>query len=290
MQTYRHDSTFVLGWNQYSSEPPPSIAPYTNEQIHHALMSTPSGLRELHIRYTDVEELPPLQDSIEAFELTRCPRLHHIQQLPLCLQICRLYDLGHITLPPLPASLLELYISNSEVMHSVTQLPPQLRVLIVCNDPSNITTLPPLPTTLQTLTLENSTVTTLPSTLPPSLTTLIFFETNVSALPPLPVSLGLFAIKDSPITVLPPLPPALDLLVYPPSQLLLTREPGEFLVDYEARWIPVRERVAEEESRLRCVSRCRVVKEALMVRTWRPEWMTAWCLDEEEKAEWHSNE
>ena len=286
----RHDSVRFIGWNQFSSEPPPSAPPCTAEQVKHELQLLPSGLRELHIRYTEVEELATLQDSIKFLEIARCPRLHRIQYLPSGLQICRLYDLGRVTLPSLSASLLELYISNSDVMHSVTQLPPQLRVLILCNDSSAPWELPPLPTTLRTLTLDNSTITTLPPALPPLLATFILFETNISVLPPLPASLSLFAIKDTPITVLPPLPPSLDLLVYAPSQLLIQREPAEFLVDYEARWVPVRERIAEEESRMRCVGRCRAFKESLMVRTWRPDWMMNWCLDEEEKAEWRNNE
>lgn len=281
----RHESVYI-GWKKFSLEPPPSEPPCTVEQVKQELLHLPSGIRELRIRYTEVDEISALENSIKFLEITHCPRLHHIQQLPSCLQICRLYDLGRITLPSLPASLLELYIYNSEVIHSVTQLPPQLRVLILHNDSSDITVLPPLPITLTALTLQNTNIVKLPPSLPPSLRTFILFYTNITTLPPLPASLGLFAIMDSPITVLPPLPSTLDLLVYPPSQLLIQKESTEFIVDYEARWVPIRERIAEEESKVRCVSRCRAVKEALIERTWRPDWMMTWCLDEEEKAEW----
>ena len=245
--------------NPYTIE----AASKTAKQVRHELMELPPGLRELTIRHTNAEELPVLQESIRYLEIEQCPLLKYVPSLPSGLRVCRLYGVGRLTLPHLPTSLLELYIHNGDVLHSVTYLPPRLRVLIVVNDHSVATTLPPLP---------------------PTLCSLFLSDTNISSLPSLPPALKELTIKHTPVLVLPPLPASLTTLAA--EEVLLQREVCESIADYEERWIPVRERIAEEESRARCMERCDFFKEDLMIRTWRGDWMMDWCLDEEEKSDW----
>ena len=209
--------------------------------------------------------------------------------LPANTRVLRLINVDiHIPIAGLPTSLEELHIrydsyTHQEWMHvfppiTIAEFPPHLDILSINN--VSIKELPTLPPTLTTMLLLN--ICRL-QTLPPLSSALRYLECEntkeLTVLPALPASLRYLILYSTGVTMLPPLPVGLNSLYYENTPLLFPRSPGESLVNYETRLVPIRERIAEEA---RTRDRCAAIKEALIARTWAPSRMLHWCIDEEE--------
>jgi hypothetical protein len=80
------------------------------------------------------------------------------------------------------------------------------------------------------------------------------------------------------ITVLPELPAGLQYLWCTDTPLILQRNDGESIADYNLRW-------DEWRSKQRIHATTRLLKEDLIAATWHPDRFEQWCLDTEEKKE-----
>ncbi len=192
-------------------------------------------------------------------------------------------SLNITSLPPLPDSLQKLYCYKTQIT-SLPPLPGSLQ-LLNCSH-TKITSLPPLPKSLKCLNCSHTKITSLPP-LPTSLKELYCYSSTITYLPSLPASLKKFFCSITQITSLPSLPNSLtDLYCKNCPNLLLQREEGESVQNYESRWKSFREKITRD----RCLQCCKAIKEELMAVTWHPDRYLQWCIDEEERSFWKQGE
>lgn len=118
-------------------------------------------------------------------------------------------DLQLETLPPLPPTLIVLFLSGNKKLKSLPPLPNSLEELLI--DDTGITELPPLPPNLERLEVQGSQITSLPE-LPLRLRTLMCYNTQIAELPSLPSYMRTLGCGSTLITEMPTLPPYLWLL------------------------------------------------------------------------------
>jgi Leucine-rich repeat (LRR) protein len=106
---------------------------------------------------------------------------------------------GLITLPELPATLIELYC-NSNQLTALPKLPESLTVLDCSSN--EITSLPKLPSSLKNLTCFRNKITILPE-LPKTITDLVIYSNRITCLPILSTNITAIDISKNPITCVP---------------------------------------------------------------------------------------
>jgi Leucine-rich repeat (LRR) protein len=133
----------------------------------------------------------------------------YLPELRRGLRLLDARDLQLETLPPLPSTLIVLFLSGNKKLKSLPPLPNSLEELLI--DDTGITELPPLPSNLERLEVQGSQITSLPE-LPQKLRTLMCYNTSITELPSLPASLKTLGCGSTLIAELPQLPPYLWLL------------------------------------------------------------------------------
>lgn len=141
------------------------------------------------------------QDLIESW------KRHGIEDATLFLN-----DLKIPKLPPLPHTLKELYIQDTEIEELPDVLPPTLQTLVCYS--TKLKKLPSsLPNTLTRLYLAYCNISEISVPLPENLTDLYINKSQISKLPPLPPRLDFLRCEHNPLlTELPELPDTLDAL------------------------------------------------------------------------------
>lgn len=205
-----------------------------------------------------------------------------------CDGILDLTDLGFTTLPPLPENLVELRVDRNHLT-SLPSLPPSLKVLICSRN--RLTSLPPLPPSLRVLSCQANRITSLPE-LPSTLQVLRCTFNHLTSLPPLPTTLRILDCVANRIQWLPWLPDHLRVLYCNENPLEalpeLPRDLGYLMCD-----MPYGEQVElvdttpeeihrintemwkwtekmEQQSKARCMARCAIYKEQIMMKVWHP--------------------
>lgn len=156
----------------------------------------------------------------------------------------------------------------------------------------NITSLPPLPEHIHVLNCHNTYLTVLPylheglvvlncshtlltslPALPDTLSVLNCAHTRITYLPELPKHLMTLWCNNTMLTTLPHIPVTLQYFFCYKSPLILQREEGESVPDYNRRWREWRE---DQASKPRVQERTRVLKEELMMEAWHPDRVERW--------------
>jgi Leucine-rich repeat (LRR) protein len=160
------------------------------------------------------------------------------------------------SLPELPNGLYKLWCHITSIT-SLPKLPDNLEE-IICNY-SPLRSLPDLPLNLVYLDLGYTQLRTLPK-LPKSLRILMVPYTQLISLPDLPQFLETLYCNHTEITEIPEIPRMLyNLSVSNCPNLLIQKEPGETIKDYNERW-----------SKIRIQRRNEAIKENLIAYFWKP--------------------
>lgn len=205
-----------------------------------------------------------------------------------CDGILDLADLGLTTLPPLPENLVELRVDRNHLT-SLPSLPPSLKVLICSRN--RLTSLPPLPPSLRILSCQANRITSLPE-LPSTLRVLRCTFNHLTSLPPLPTTLRILDCvanriqwlpwlpdhlrvlycNENPLEALPELPRDLGYLMcdmpYGEQVELVDTAPEEIHRINTEMWNWMKRQ--EQQSKARCMARCAIYKEQIMMKVWHP--------------------
>ena len=201
----------------------------------------------------NITSLPTLPDSLKLLHINAL-NIRSLPTLPSALEDLRIVASPVTSLPSLPSNLLYLYSTITQLTE-LPQLPPRL-LSLGCIFNIGITELTQLPSSLKRLCCG---------------------WTSIIKLPQLPDSLEVLCCQNTPITELPPLPSSLtELDCSDCLNLLIQRNEGESIQDYNKRWENMREERKELESKQRCVERCLTVKEELMAAAWHPNRVEKW--------------
>ena len=251
---------------------------------HTRSVSTCNG--KLNLTDMKLTELPPLSHLIE-LRLDKND-LITLPPLPSRLLVLTCHRNHLISLPPLPKGLHTLLCSSNQLRSLPTlSTLPSLRVL-EC-DYNLLTTLPELPASLQDFTCGKNRITSLPPL--PNLIELDCSCNQLHSLPPLPASLRSIDCTANHLHWLPELPERLCVLYCKENPLEifpeLPRDLGYFMGEIDGDSVElentnpeviqvINTRIGswtkrlEEQSKKRCMARCAIYKEEIMMTVWHP--------------------
>ena len=241
----------------------------------------PEGITSLRCSHNPLTSLPRLPSTLEMLYCSY-NQLTSLPELPPSLEYLQCSNNELTGLPELPPSLYTLYC-NINRLSSLPELPPSLRILRCYNN--ELTSLPTLPPIMVSINCYCNPLTTLP-TLPLQLEELTCFTCRLTSLPTLPTNLRRLNCLGNPLETLPELPSTLDVLKY------------ELPIHYEMDW-EIQEEIqhggqmiqdgmwpdmvaavngmivraaayANQESKTRCMERCSLYKEEIMMTVWHP--------------------
>ena len=242
----------------------------------------PSQLETLICMYTQIEKLPELPTTLTEIVIYKT----YIKELPM-----------------LPSTL-EYLMCDCTQIEELPCLPSTLKTLYC--DYTMVKELPLLPEGFRSLSCDNTRIKILPN-LPKSLISLSVSNTGISSLPPLPETLRCLECNNTRLKLLQPLSPQLHTLKFAnssivnlpvefpsslqynhlyytggllPEYVYTFETPQEYLTRVHAfqRHVQtIKVALAERESRLRIVKRCKEIKERLMAATWHPDRVIDWC-------------
>ena len=172
-------------------------------------------------------------------------RITSIPELPATVRVLSCHHTDIISIPKLPDTLNELNCMDNKNLICLPDLPDGL-VYLECDNNPKLTSLPKLPRWLRFLSVNNTALESLPD-LPEYLSHLSCNSTKITEIPPIPEDLWIFSLVNC-------------------ANLIIQREPGDSLLDYNERWNDYR----EDQSRMRCQDRNQVIKEDLIAEFWNP--------------------
>lgn len=251
----------------------------------HACAPTYHG--KLNLTNLCLTELPALSEGILELRLDK-NHLITLPPLPSRLLVLTCHRNHLISLPPLPKGLHTLLCSSNQLRSLPTlSTLPSLRVL-EC-DYNLLTTLPELPASLQDFTCGKNRITSLPPL--PNLIELDCSCNQLHSLPPLPASLRSIDCTANHLHWLPELPERLCVLYCKENPLEifpeLPRDLGYFMGEIDGDSVElentnpeviqvINTRIGswtkrlEEQSKKRCMARCAIYKEQIMMVVWHP--------------------
>jgi hypothetical protein len=245
----------------------------------------PDCLDTLHIKSTHMSELPPLPNSLRTLHVSNMTSLECLPNpLPPLLNELYADNTALTTLPDLPPHLRLLYIDSTPI-HELPILPPELRDLSLAHTP--IRELPYLSQDLMFLNLEGTPIKRLHASQFKHINSLCFVRTHTLideflSLPSTFLRIEFtnpdFSLLDVPID---------EYFKQSHSRLLtiVFRYKGKVieiqphLLKTDESLLKLQEIMKEEMENMkaRVVLRTRAFKEDLMIKTWHPSRVEAWC-------------
>lgn len=192
----------------------------------------------------NLTSLPPLPDTLQCLD-THYTRITRYEYLPRDLESFQCCDTPLTYLPPLPLNLKFINCGRTP-LKKLPKLPSELCALYCFN------------TQIEEIT-----------ELPAKLVGLSVSTTRITSLPELPLTLYWIKMSDTPIRVLPDLARVQSINFENCNELLLQKEPGESIYQYNERWAVIR-------NRNRCRSRVRLWKEEIIAAVWHPRNVERW--------------
>ena len=241
----------------------------------------PEGLEHLTCSFNRLTTLPKLPQSLRSLYCAH-NQLTSLPTLPPFLEYlhCQLNQLT--SLPTLPPSLLTL-VCHTNRLTSLPELPSILDILRCGNN--QLTSLPTLPPIMFAMSCYCNPLTTLPA-LPLQLEELTCYSSTLTSIPMLPPNLRKLNCLGNPLETLPELPSTLQQLK---SELPIYHEFDEEIQEdiqhggrmiYDGMYPDLVGAVnymifraaayANQESKQRCVERCSLYKEEIMMTVWHP--------------------
>jgi hypothetical protein len=274
-----------------------------NTCIHNLPSTLPPNLTKLVIPDGDIESLPPLPDSLDTLYI-QSKHLTELPPLPKSLRTLNVSNMIHLTgLPhPLPPFLNELYVRNT-ALTTLRYLPIHLRVLFLDSTP--IRELPQLPPELNDLSLADTQISWLPE-LPHYLSYLNLENTPIKRLDAkqfnhiqamfylkTPTIINNFQSLSSNVHKIEFTNPDFQLLDLPIHDYLRPTKASLPVLKLKHKNIEIQppmyatqesmldlKRVIEDEmvkQKARIIQCTRAYKEDLMIKTWHPSRVEAWC-------------
>lgn len=221
----------------------------------------PNFITHIYVDFNDITCLPELPEGLIELHCSNC-KLTELPPLPasLCFLDCRSNSLT--VLPPLPDGLLALYADNNQ-LKKLPVLPSKLAILSAGNN--HLEELPPLPSSITQLLVTDNELAHLPP-LPRSLKVLRCCNNELKSLPPIPPRVHVLYASHNPLTTVPEFYEGIDI----DMELKHTDIPRFQMEDGWIDFVKCKN-YTKRLSMERCITRCKAVKEEIMIRTWAPE-------------------
>lgn len=265
---------------------------FENLNITH-LPPLPNDVTHLYIRNTNIIRISEIPNTVIALSIVENKKLYIINKLPNDLDYLKLLGnkkLGII--PPLPSKLKIFYLWRSPYLESLHSFPESVKNINLGDN--NFVELPPLPKNLEVLSCLNNNLSKLPH-LPSSLVELYCNSNNLTNMPELPPNLKVLYCSDNLFSEFPPLPQTLIRFECKGCpNLVIQKRNEETIQDYEARLSVLRKQhlLQKEKDILKdmTIHKTKMLKEELMIKTWHPNRMIKWCIDEQEKKDFQEED
>lgn len=222
----------------------------------------------LDLSHLTLTKLPPLPPTLTHLNCSH-NELTSLTELPSSLLelICSHNPLT--SLPPLPPSLTQIICIHSHLA-TLPPLPPFLYLMVCCHN--ELTSLPSLPPHLRILMCSENDLTSLPL-LPTTLQYLDCNTNHIRFLPSLPAGLITLGCEENPLETLPELPLSLlnltcglPILNYQQDVAHLNPERVQEINQEIRDWMAI----MAQDSMDRCMKRCSLYKEEIMMKVWHP--------------------